>query len=64
MSKNDIPPHVTPPALPDSLRNDGWWLATASGRQGTPAAVDPVDTLILIEKPHLREEQQWTQPIP
>ncbi|PDT04264.1 hypothetical protein CO666_10310 [Rhizobium chutanense] len=64
MSKNDIPPCGTPPALPDSLRNDGWWLAASSGRPGTPAVVNPVYRLILIEKPHLREEQQWTQPIP
>ncbi|RUM20046.1 hypothetical protein EFQ99_30300 [Rhizobium vallis] len=64
MSKNDIPPHITLPAVPDSLRNDGWWLAEASGRQGIPAEANPVDMFIPTEKRHLREEQQWIQPIP
>jgi hypothetical protein len=62
MSKNDTPPCIT--AVPDRLRKDGWWLTEASGRRGTPAAMNPVDMLIVTEKRHLREEQQWIQPIP
>ncbi|TBY76611.1 hypothetical protein E0H51_13275 [Rhizobium leguminosarum bv. viciae] len=64
MSKNDIPPRVTPPVLPDRLRNDGWWLAEASWPRGTASEEPPATMLIVIEKRHLREERQWTQPTP
>ncbi|TBY78769.1 hypothetical protein E0H32_23330 [Rhizobium leguminosarum bv. viciae] len=62
MSKNDIPPRVTPPVLPDRLRNDGWWLAEASWPRGAVSEETPATMLIVIEKRHLREERQWTQP--
>ncbi|KZS50471.1 MULTISPECIES: hypothetical protein [Rhizobium] len=61
MSKNDIPPLVTSPALPDRVRNDGWWLTEAGESRGIRAAEIPVTMLIVIEKRHLREEHQWTQ---
>lgn len=64
MSKNDIPPRITLPALPDRLRNDGWWLAQDSERRGAPAAAKQVVMLIETEKRHLREEQQWIYQIP
>ncbi|TAV61234.1 hypothetical protein ELH73_33870 [Rhizobium leguminosarum] len=62
MSKNDIPPRVTPPVLPDRLRNDGWWLTEAGWPRETASKGGPLDMLIVIEKRHLREEHQWTQP--
>jgi hypothetical protein len=59
MSKNDIPLRFTPPALPDRLRNDGWWLTETDG----PQAAEKVSVimLVVIEIRHL-EEQLWTQP--
>ncbi|TAU72084.1 hypothetical protein ELI30_31805 (plasmid) [Rhizobium leguminosarum] len=62
MSKNDIPPRVTPTALPDRLRNDGWWLTEAGWRRETASKGSPINMLIVIEKRHLREEHQWAQP--
>ncbi|RWY72378.1 hypothetical protein EHI46_15730 [Rhizobium leguminosarum] len=62
MSKDPIPPGVTPPALPDRLRNDGWWLTEAGWPREAASNASPVDMLIVIEKRHLREEHQWTQP--
>ncbi|NKM05485.1 hypothetical protein GFM29_16905 [Rhizobium leguminosarum bv. viciae] len=62
MSKNDIPPRVTPPVFPDRLRNDGWWLTEASWSRETASEETPATMLIVIEKRHLREEHQWTQP--
>ncbi|WP_081525789.1 hypothetical protein [Rhizobium sp. CCGE 510] len=63
MSKNDMPPRVTPPILPDRLRKDGWWLTETCGTQGPPSQAGSAVMLVMIEKPHLREEQQWTQQI-
>jgi len=51
MSKNDIPPRFTPPALPDRLRNDGWWLTETGGPQGAEKV--SMIMLIVIEKLHL-----------
>ncbi|NKM13158.1 hypothetical protein GFL85_19330 [Rhizobium laguerreae] len=62
MSKNDIPLAPHRPALPDRLRNDGWWLTEASWPRGTASEETPATMLIVIEKRHLREEHQWTQP--
>ncbi|AUW48280.1 hypothetical protein CUJ84_pRLN5000259 (plasmid) [Rhizobium leguminosarum] len=62
MSENDIPPRATPSALPDRLRNDGWWLTEAGWPRGIRAEEISVSMLIVIEKWHLREERQWTQP--
>ncbi|OWV69520.1 hypothetical protein ATY77_20340 [Rhizobium sp. R634] len=59
MSKNETPPFITPLAVPERLRKDGWWLT-----EGAPAEKPSGNRLIMIEKRHLREEQQWTQPIP
>ncbi|PDT17781.1 hypothetical protein CO670_06340 [Rhizobium sp. J15] len=59
MSKNDIPPFITPPAVPECLRKDGWWLTERLSVEGTSG-----NRLIVTEKRHLREEQQWTQPTP
>ncbi|PCK88324.1 hypothetical protein CPT32_04605 [Rhizobium sophoriradicis] len=61
MSKNVSPPRPAPSALPDRLRNDGWWLREAS--QDTPAATGSDTRLIVIATRHLQEEQQWIQPI-
>ncbi|RXT19711.1 hypothetical protein B5P46_25780 [Rhizobium leguminosarum] len=62
MSKNDIPPRVTPPILPDRLRNDGWWLTEAGWSREAVSEGSPVNMLIVIEKRHGPEERQWTQP--
>ncbi|MFB2607567.1 hypothetical protein ACE04B_37330, partial [Rhizobium phaseoli] len=59
MSKNASPPRPALPALPDRLRNDGWWLTEES--QHTPAATDT--QLIVIRTRPLQKEQQWIQPI-
>ncbi|WP_167377212.1 MULTISPECIES: hypothetical protein [Rhizobium] len=56
MSKNDTPPRLTSPTLPDRLRKDGWWLTEV------PIEARLGNTLIMIENRHPQEEQQWTQP--
>ncbi|MBB3525507.1 hypothetical protein OS035_20260 [Rhizobium sp. 268] len=61
MSTNDIQPGDPSPALPERLRNDGWWLAQEP--QDSPAAARLGSRLIVIETQHPQEEQQWIQPI-
>ncbi|NKL27972.1 hypothetical protein ELI49_33580 [Rhizobium ruizarguesonis] len=62
MSKNDIPPRITPSAVPDRLRNDGWWLTETCRPQRAPFEEVSISMLIVIEGRHLREDQQWTLP--
>ncbi len=53
MSKNSNPPRPAPFALPDRLRNDGWWLT--DGSQNAPAAARSDTRLIVISTRPLQE---------
>ncbi|TBE18886.1 hypothetical protein ELH05_31620 (plasmid) [Rhizobium ruizarguesonis] len=62
MSKNDIPPRITPSGVPDRLRNDGWWLKETCRPQRAPSEEVSVSMAHRDRGRHLREDQQWTQP--
>ncbi|TBB92682.1 hypothetical protein ELH38_11620 [Rhizobium ruizarguesonis] len=47
MSKNDIPPRITPSAVPDRLRNDGWWLKETCRPQRAPSEEVSVLTALM-----------------
>ncbi|RUM13757.1 hypothetical protein EFB14_09830 [Rhizobium fabae] len=64
MSKNDTPPRITPSAVPDRLRKDGWWLIETRQPRGALSEGISASMRIVMERRHLREDQQWTQPTP
>ncbi|TBC31681.1 hypothetical protein ELH35_22150 [Rhizobium ruizarguesonis] len=47
MSKNDIPPRITPSAVPDRLRNDGRWLKETCRPQRAPSEEVSVLTALM-----------------